>query len=233
MFWISAFLTGFFGSFHCVGMCGTIALALPGHQSNWGTFFLGRLLYNSGRVTTYMFLGLLSGLLGTTLKLAGMQQSISIIAGIILIFFALFRWMDSVQWFNTSFLFQSGFFKKNLTSDTISAKYIVGIFNGFLPCGFVYMSMVSATITQQWLDAVIYMFLFGLGTFPLMLLLAISGKIWSVSLRKKLNKISGYFILALGFLFILRGLNLGIPYVSPVLHSTSPTDSTMLCAPAH
>ena len=91
MWLFSAFLVGFLGSFHCVGMCGPIALALPlEKKSNW-SFFSGRLLYNGGRVLTYSVLGLLVGIIGHTIAMAGFQKVLSIATGILILIIAVFN----------------------------------------------------------------------------------------------------------------------------------------------
>ena len=82
---LTAFTIGFLGSFHCIGMCGPIAIALPVPTSSNISFFTGRILYNIGRVVTYSFLGLLFGLVGGRIALAGAQQIVSIILGIVII----------------------------------------------------------------------------------------------------------------------------------------------------
>ena len=88
MLW-SAFLIGLFGSFHCIGMCGPIALALPVSQNNKVGLVLGRVLYNVGRAITYSAIGLVFGLLGQSLSLAGFQQSVSIVAGVLILLMVL------------------------------------------------------------------------------------------------------------------------------------------------
>ena len=82
---LAGFFIGFFGSLHCIGMCGPIAIALPVPKSSNILFITGRLLYNLGRVVTYTFLGALFGLLGGRIALTGAQQIVSIALGVIII----------------------------------------------------------------------------------------------------------------------------------------------------
>ena len=161
MFWITALLTGFFGSFHCAGMCGPIAFALPGKQIEGAGFYFGRLLYNSGRIVTYSCLGIVSGAFGLGLKLAGFQQSISIIAGIlILVMVALNQTMMKTYSFRPLRLFSSKKVHQLFNSKALSALFFIGVFNGLLPCGFVYIALPGATATQEvWEGAFFMIFL--------------------------------------------------------------------------
>ena len=79
---LSGLALGFLGSLHCIGMCGPIALALPSQSKSKLSFYSGRLLYNLGRVITYSIMGLIIGLIGQKINLAGYQQIISVILGI-------------------------------------------------------------------------------------------------------------------------------------------------------
>src|SRR4051812_5896860 len=89
MFLLSAFIIGFLGSFHCVGMCGPIALALPLTGNSKNAILISKLLYNSGRIVTYIFLGIVAGLLGHTIMMAGFQKTLAISSGIFIIAIAL------------------------------------------------------------------------------------------------------------------------------------------------
>src|SRR5690606_26957427 len=86
MLW-TAFLLGFLGSFHCVGMCGPIALAVSGHKAS--RYVYHKVLYNLGRSVTYALLGLIVGSLGFSLSLAGAQQWFSIAMGVLILVIAL------------------------------------------------------------------------------------------------------------------------------------------------
>jgi sulfite exporter TauE/SafE len=85
MFYLSAWIVGFLGSFHCAGMCGPLAMALPVNRDKPASVFAGRLLYNAGRITTYMLLGMVAGLLGHTLAMAGFQKTLSIASGVLIL----------------------------------------------------------------------------------------------------------------------------------------------------
>ena len=81
----SAFIMGFIGSLHCVGMCGPIAMMLPADNSKRGKFIMGRVLYNGGRILTYAFLGLLVGFIGESTIYFISQKSLSILLGVLIL----------------------------------------------------------------------------------------------------------------------------------------------------
>jgi sulfite exporter TauE/SafE len=212
-----AFFIGLFGSVHCIGMCGPLALAIPSFQTKWWLIVSDKLLYNIGRVITYSFLGLLIGLMGKQLWLAGLQQGVSLFSGMLIIV-AGFSRLFKIR------LGQSIMMNKLLSPINRLLGYalqhkaghlIIGLLNGFLPCGFVYLALVGAINTSSPLAAAQYMFWFGMGTFPLMLLATISSGFIGPSIRCRINRTMPYLIVCLCFWFILRGLNLDIPYLSP------------------
>lgn len=212
-----AFFTGLFGSIHCIGMCGPLAFAVPGfHQQAWMIVF-DKLIYNLGRTITYTLLGLIIGLAGRQLWLAGMQQSISILTGIFIILAASSRilklsvgkrdWLSRlVQPFNKVLAY---------ALQHKAGHLIIGILNGFLPCGFVYLALAGALNTGNILSSAQYMFWFGIGTLPLMMIAMVSTGFAGPAVRRRINKVIPYAMLCLGAWFILRGINLDIPYLSP------------------
>ncbi len=221
MIW-AGFLFGILGSFHCVGMCGPIALALPVGKGNSLNFVMGRLLYNSGRILTYSVLGGIAGLLGKGFQIAGLQQTLSILSGVLILVLVVFPATVSGKFGKvTGFEKGLGAIKRlmgrQFSKNTFSALGFVGMLNGLLPCGFVYFALAGAISMKSVLEAILYMALFGMGTFPLMFIFSLSGKFIKPSMRNYFNKIVPYAATGMALLFILRGLNLGIPYVSPAL----------------
>ncbi|MFD2145415.1 sulfite exporter TauE/SafE family protein [Mucilaginibacter antarcticus] len=101
----------------------------------------------------------------------------------------------------------------------------IGMLNGLLPCGFVYLAMVGALNTPSSFTAAQYMFWFGAGTLPLMLLATIGSGFMGYSFRRRINKAIPYVMVCLGCWFILRGLNLNIPYLSPA----KPSADSAIC----
>src|SRR5690606_18589709 len=97
------------------------------------------------------------------------------------------------------------------------AFFSSGLINGLLPCGMVYMALLASLALQDPLSGGIYMFVFGIGTIPMMLAIMLMGELFSVNLRLKFLRAMPYFAMFIGLLFILRGCELGIHYVSPNL----------------
>jgi hypothetical protein len=213
MYW-SAFVFGLVGSFHCVGMCGPIVLAVPGKS------VFSKLLYNLGRTLTYALMGLVIGIIGEGFSLAGYQQILSIIVGaamLLIVIFTKYKHFDLPLSGAISKLWI--FSKKRLTplfkSDSVMAPFLIGLVNGLLPCGLVYAAIFAAVAMGGMLESSLYMVLFGLGTAPLLIALSIFGNFLTPALRNKFNKAVPYLLAVVAILIILRGLNLGIPYVSP------------------
>ncbi len=212
-----AFFIGLFGSIHCVGMCGPLALAVPSFNNKWYLLVADKLLYNFGRVVTYTFLGLLIGFIGRQLWLYGLQQGISILSGILIILIAFSR-IFKINLSNQSQFGNILMPVNKLLGYAMQHKaghFIIGLLNGFLPCGFVYLALIGALNTPSPINSAQYMFFFGAGTFPLMLVATISSAFAGPTVRRKINKGIPYVMVCLGCWFILRGLNLNIPYLSP------------------
>ncbi len=231
---ITAFFVGLFGSSHCIGMCGPIAIALPIPNSNNLSFVTGRLLYNLGRVTTYSFLGAVFGLLGSRLVISGFQQSVSIALGVAIMIAVLiprgYKTIISqhklVQ--KITLPLKSGIsdlFKRG----TFSSMFLIGLLNGFLPCGLVYVALAGAIASGDAISGTAVMILFGLGTVPTMFAATIFGKFININIRRKITKAVPVFALVLGLLFILRGMGLGIPYISPTISAQVVDESNMDC----
>jgi len=212
-----AFFIGLFGSIHCIGMCGPLAFAIPVGENKWWLLVFDKILYNGGRIITYTFLGLLIGIIGKQLWIYGLQQGVSLLSGLLIIMAGLTR------------LFKIRVAGSKLISGVMSpvnklldyafrhhsGHFIIGTINGLLPCGFVYLALAGAINTQTPVTAAVYMFWFGAGTFPLMLLATVSSGFVGPVVRRRINKAIPYVMVCLGFWFVLRGLNLNIPYLSP------------------
>lgn len=216
MIW-TALVLGFLGSFHCVGMCGPIALAVGGSSSN--KLLFNKILYNLGRSFTYAGLGLIVGGLGFSLAMAGIQQGVSVAMGILVVFISLgykkvdqllsIRALSGVVSWVKSRLFQF------LKAGSKTAFFATGLINGLLPCGMVYMALVVAMGMQSPVFGSLYMFFFGLGTIPMLLALMVSGSLLPVVRRQQIQKAIPYFGIVVGLLMVFRGLGLGVPGLSP------------------
>jgi sulfite exporter TauE/SafE len=223
----SAFVLGALGSVHCVGMCGPLALSLPVVNKGKNTKIISVLLYNSGRAVTYSLFGLLFGAIGKTFALFGFQQWLSISLGALIILFLLVPKKNKVfenKNFAVHFFFKirtalSKLFKKR----NYKSAFFIGLLNGLLPCGLVYMAVAGAIATASLWKSSLFMAFFGLGTFPLMLGVSFFGGFISLAARQKIRAAYPLLMFIIGCLLIFRGLGLGIPYLSPsgIGHSSS------------
>ena len=230
--YIVALMTGLVGSLHCIGMCGPIAIALPLGQKSWLHRVAGGLTYNIGRTITYAFIGGLFGLLGQGLEMAGLQKWASILIGIIMILSvlspALFSGkMNFDRWLSGYAGKMISHFRRLFTISSIPSLFIIGLLNGLLPCGLVYVAVAGAINTNDVISGMIYMIIFGAGTIPVMLAIPLLGNLIGSTVRRKLRGVLSVFIVILGILFILRGLSLGIPYVSPKTKMLQPHEKMM------
>ena len=230
MFLVSAFIIGFLGSFHCIGMCGPIALSLPVHQFSPLKKNLGILLYNFGRLITYSILGLIFGVIGKSFSLVGLQQWLSISLGILILLYILLPQLKLFRSLQipgvTSFINKL----KHKLSVLFSKKGLrflfgIGLLNGLLPCGLVYIGIAGSVATQSLTDGALFMLFFGLGTLPIMYTVAFAGQFITLRYRTAIRKMVPYVISAMALLLILRGLNLGIPYLSPSFDKKAQTVS--------
>jgi sulfite exporter TauE/SafE len=227
---------GLAGSFHCIGMCGPLSLALPVHhvQSPFKKITL-LVSYQVGRILTYAFLGLLIGLAGRPLQIGQYQQGLSIGIGMLIIMAAILyqkssyslHWPLLTRFFNGVQQFIS---QRLRAAKSGHHFFVLGMANGWLPCGLVYVALASTFSIGKLEESVGFMAAFGAGTLPSMLLVGLSGQLIKPTLRLSLQKMVPYFVVGMGILLILRGLNLGIPYLSPILPE-APTDPVN-CHPA-
>ncbi|SDP97054.1 hypothetical protein SAMN05428975_4394 [Mucilaginibacter sp. OK268] len=220
-----AFFIGLFGSVHCIGMCGPLAFAIPSFDARWWRIIIDKTTYNAGRVMSYSLLGLLIGLLGRQLWLAGLQQGVSVISGLLIIG-AGFSRLIKVKFSKSRMM--SGFLApvNRLISYALKHKaghFVVGILNGFLPCGFVYLALIGAVNTSSPYASASYMLWFGLGTFPLMLLATVGSGFIGPLFRRRINSVMPYLMVCLGCWFVLRGLGMNIPYLSPAKQASGIT----------
>ncbi|MEN8248314.1 MAG: sulfite exporter TauE/SafE family protein [Bacteroidota bacterium] len=213
MLW-SALGMGLLGSFHCVGMCGPIVLAVPGKS------LLSKLSYNFGRTITYMIMGAIIGFVGEGFSLIGYQQPLSVAVGVAMLLIVLFTRYKHFDMPMTGVVTKMWIYSKNklsplFKSQSPTAPFFIGLINGLLPCGLVYAALFAAISMGGIVESALYMGLFGIGTAPLLIVLSVFGTIISPAWRNKLNRAVPYFLGLVAILLILRGLNLGIPLVSP------------------
>ena len=217
---LSALILGLMGSLHCVGMCGPIAFMLPVDRTNNYKKFGQIFIYHFGRLLAYGIIGLVFGLLGKGLSIFGIQQKLSIAIGIIMILVVLIPY-NTFNKYNLSKPIYKVISKvknqlgKELKKKSPDTFLTIGFLNGFLPCGLVYMALFGSIAMGDALQGSLYMILFGVGTLPLMTVAIYFSNLLKGGIRQKVQKAIPVFVIIIGSLFILRGLGLGIPYVSP------------------
>ena len=218
----AALILGFLGSFHCIGMCGPIALTLPVQHLRGLQKLSGIFVYNAGRVFTYSILGLVFGLIGMSFQLFGWQQFLSVALGSLLL--AIF-----VATLFKKRLLQNHFIRERWNTFIIrwltplyqrrsfGNLFLIGFLNGLLPCGLVYMAVAGALATASILSGSLFMAFFGLATLPAMVAMSFAGGFITLPVRNRIKKTVPYILCFMGILLILRGLDLNIPYISPSL----------------
>ncbi|CAL2059797.1 sulfite exporter TauE/SafE family protein [Tenacibaculum sp. 190524A05c] len=229
----TAFILGLLGSLHCLGMCGPIAFMLPLDRTNQVKQFFQLMSYHSGRLLTYGLLGVLFGLLGRGFELFVFQQHLSIFTGalmiIIIMFPKLVYQLKATEALNTYISKIKSTLGKELKQKSNDTFFAIGFLNGFLPCGLVYMALLGAVATHSTFQGSLYMIVFGLGTIPLMSSIVYIGKFTNLRLNRYFKKVIPMVVIAIGVLFILRGLGLNIPYISPAASVSNLVEQTPLC----
>ena len=216
----TAFILGLISSFHCIGMCGPIAMMLPVDRQNETKKATQIITYHLGRLTAYASIGFIFGLLGKGFFLAGIQQKMSIFIGVIMILivlipektFSKYNFSKPVYKIIANIKSNLG---KQFRNKSYKSLFTIGLLNGFLPCGMVYVALFGAIAMQSASFGIVYMILFGLGTVPLMTAVVYVNSMLQLPFRNKIQKVIPYVAVIIGVLFILRGLGLGIPYISP------------------
>lgn len=213
-----AFLMGLLGSLHCAVMCGPIMLGMPfGKKGILGSAF-HLLIYQFGRIITYTLLGLLAGVVGSSIKIFSDQQTLSISIGILLLLFTALQFLPK---YSRRFIaLQNKMLQpiSKLMGMVFKLPFwpvFAGMLNGVIPCGVVYLALATAINTGSLTDAGIFMMLFGVGTTPLMLMISLGGIYLKKYFSFNTRKLIPWFMFFMGILFILRAANLGIPYLSP------------------
>ena len=216
----TALIFGLLSSFHCLGMCGPIALMLPVSSENQGQKIIQILIYHLGRLTSYATLGLVFGLLGKGLYFGGLQKQISIIAGVLMILYVLIpenKWSNIpvLKWIYKIYAPIKNHLGQQFKRKTFDAFFSIGVLNSFLSCGLVYVALFGALAIGGYLMSGLFMVLFGLGTIPIMSSITLFSNLLTVPIRNQIRRFVPMMLLFIASLFILRGLGLGIPYLSP------------------
>lgn len=229
---ISALGLGFASGFHCIGMCGPIALSLGLTKKQATNYYLQNLTYQFGRIFTYALLGMILGIVGQGFEMAGFQQYLTIAVGVLLIVMAVFsfggkNFASKIPFLSKFLLKVKMNLGKLLQKADYRSRFSTGVLNGFLPCGMVYMALTASLAAGGIWQGASFMALFGLGTLPFMFAVVLLGNLMTTAFRIKVLKMVPVMMIVLGGLFVLRGLEIGIPYISPkkeslkIIHNNS------------
>jgi sulfite exporter TauE/SafE len=215
MIW-TALIMGLAGSFHCVAMCGPLALAVPVVATDRRSIALSRLTYHLGRIITYAALGAAFGAIGQGLVLAGLQRWLSLSAGIAMLAVLLSGWLGAKGPVAGMTAGLKSVFGSFLRRRSYRSLFVLGSVNGLLPCGLVYLAGTASTGYGSIARSVLYMLVFGAGTLPAMLGVALGQtQLLALSRRLRLQPLTPIVAVLVAALLILRGMSLGIPYISP------------------
>lgn len=215
----SAFILGLFGSLHCLGMCGPIALALPAPRgASPGLRVLGRLAYNTGRTFTYAVLGVFAGLLGHVFQLGGVQRIVPVVLGSLLIASVFVTAEHMPRWvFNTFYRPVQRGLGKLMSRKGVTGLLHIGLLNGLLPCGLVYAALAAAATREGPAGGALYMALFGLGTLPMMFALSLGGAaLHAPRFRPVMQWLVPSLTVCVGLLLVLQGLSISLPFLPGV-----------------
>ncbi|EFU69304.1 brp/Blh family beta-carotene 15,15'-monooxygenase [Aliarcobacter butzleri JV22] len=207
----------FLGSFgHCVGMCGGIVIAYSStkikNEYSKKTQTFAHLLYSFGRVTTYMILGALFGFVGGVVSFDNLTSGILLLITGVLMVLVGFSLLGKIKFLtilehscSKSPLYQKTF-KSLLSSESLFSFYLLGMLNGLLPCGFVYVFAITAASTGSLFWGAFVMFIFGLSTIPALFSLGFFiGLFKQSNLRDLFIKIASILVIIFGIYIAYKG----------------------------
>ena len=217
------FLLGISGSYHGIGMCGPLVLAMPFQNESGLKKWASVLVYMLSKSMGYAILGVGIGLAGIGVKWILMQRYVSILTGVLLIIGVLLPGIFRKYQTGIKLGKMQNYFSKWMSKPGIFKFALLGILNAFLPCGLVYTALGVALVSKNMLSATLIMFTFGMGTAVLLSVLIFSKNFISMETRIKLNRYAKYVTLLIGVILIFRGLGLGIHYLSPSFDPMDPS----------
>lgn len=219
IYW-SALVLGIVSNLHCFAMCGPIAMSVPINRKSEFTILTSSFYYHTGRILTYVVLGLLVGTIGFGIHLVGILQSLSIVSGIGIIFYAwryqlLGETADKIFKTALPYNLNSRLMGKVAKSNSPFKSFFLGTLNGLLPCGMVYTALITSLLAGDIISGGMSMLFFGLGTYPTMIILMYFTQKTATRYKSKINRFLPVILTIVGLLILLRGLNLNISYLSP------------------
>ena len=214
----TASLLGLVGSLHCAAMCGPLVLAVTAAGGARRSLAASRLVYHVGRLGIYCVMGLVFGAAGKSLALAGLQRWLSLLAGAALLGGLLLSSRVALKTPVARLVVKlKSAFSRLLRQRTLASQFALGAINGLLPCGLVYIAAAAAAATGALLEGTLYMAMFGLGTLPMMLGLGLVSPRLRALAIPRMQKLIPISVALVAVLLLLRGMSLGIPYLSPDL----------------
>ncbi len=227
----SALTLGFLGSFHCAGMCGPLAIMLPKSSGSNSAILAGRFIYNAGRVLTYVTIGLFFGMLGLAAAMKGFQRELSVLTGVIIVVTVILSSgkKQRTKSFSSPNIYTTtirSLLKKLFSRKSYVSLFLIGVLNGLLPCGFVYLAIAGAATTGSIAGGMIYMLLFGLGTFPIMMMLSVMANYAGLKFQKVFSRISPLVAIALALFLIYRGTDMK---TDTACNMTTPSHKPVYC----
>jgi sulfite exporter TauE/SafE len=218
---LEALFLGLVSSLHCAGMCGPLMLALPVQNLPAARRWSLVVWYHCGRILTYGLMGLVFGIAGRRIQLAGLQQMFSVLLGgsilISVIIQYLFKWKTHPRLLENYYMMIRKLLFRMWSKPGDFPLIMMGMVNGLLPCGMVYLAIAASVNTGGMLSGSLYMISFGLGTLPMLLAVTSFRFLINSQGRTALRNAVPVLTACLGILLVLRGLDLGIPFISPVL----------------
>lgn len=216
---ISALVIGFFGSLHCLGMCGPLMITFIGPSRKASTV----LYYHAGRIVAYGAIGLFLGLIGESVAFFSIQKYVTLLMGFFLIIlYGVPKVRGRVErwYYNSRF---SGFIRKELSKNVSSGKrwFLSGLANGFLPCGLTYIAAAGAVALGNYANGVLFMVLFGLGTLPALLGLQISSIFTLSRVKRFLPRVTAIIAILSGAILMLRGALMTFPSFNQMVQANA------------
>lgn len=199
-FYIGGLMMGLIGGLHCIGMCGPIVLMLRGGSKDF-------MVYGIAKSLPYILMGMMVGAFGWLIRIGGFQQYLSLLAGVLLLLFVMGMKIKFLSGLGQKVF---GFFERQ----GLQGSFWIGFGSGFLPCGLVYGALAASLVGGSPYQSGLFMLLFGIGTLPSLFILHVLKRKIALS-SSLLLRIQRGSMVVIALLLMLRGLNLGIPYVSP------------------
>jgi sulfite exporter TauE/SafE len=186
---------------------------------------IATVLYHLGKMITYGILGILVGVFGKQIPFYNVQQHFSILIGILMLVYVVWVFylhpkrklgFLRIDWIQKPILSALG---KLLNQKKTGSFFLIGLLNGLLPCGMIYLALSSAWANQSIVQSGLFMVFFGMGTVPALILVAFGSQLLGIRFRQKIQKALPIMLFGMGVLLILRGMNLGIPFISPMIEN--------------